>query len=359
MKLLRRSAAPRATLRLTMIAVLAVVVALLSSPTADAQPFGSWIVLDNASPGYVRIPHSSALNPTSGLTVEGWVAVPAVAPSQCRSFIGKNYLQTWWVGFCGNKLRSFVRGMTPVRDAGTIADNDWHHFAVTFNGATRCHYVDGVQVQCWAEPGGALPTNTAEVRIGSDVAWPFTPDGAINEIRLWSVGRTVSQIRSTINVPITAPQPGLVAVWARGGPADVVGTHDGMLMGDVFALTFPVTNFPCSNSSTSLCLHERFAVSVDWRTSPSNAGVGRLTPLVSDQSGVFWFFNPTNWELMVKVLNGCPLNGHWWVFSAATTNVYYRMKVLDRHAGVQKIYFNYAGPPAAAVTDTSALATCP
>jgi hypothetical protein len=32
---------------------------------------------------------------------------------------------------------------------------------------------------------------------------------------------------------------------------------------------------------------------------------------------------------MVKALNGCGLNNRYWVFSAATTNVFYRMEVLD------------------------------
>jgi len=33
--------------------------------------------------------------------------------------------------------------------------------------------------------------------------------------------------------------------------------------------------------------------------------------------------------------------------------------VFDVRAGVNKIYFNYPGPPAPAVTDTNAFATCP
>lgn len=337
---------------------LAVVLAFFLPALAHAQPYGSFIVLSNANPGYVNVPHSFALNPAGAITIEGWVAVNDPGPGQCRSIIGKNFRQSWWVGFCGDELRSFIRGQASMRQAGVLADGQWHHFAVTFNGGTRCHYVDGVAAQCWGETPGPLTASTAPVRIGSDVEWPFTPTGAINEIRLWNVSRNVSQLRTWINRPITSPQPGLVAAWTNGGPTDTVGPHDGSTVGNVSALTFPATNLPCSNSSTTLCLHGRFEASVRWRTT-SNTGVGRLTPLVSNQSGVFWFFNPTNWELMVKVLNGCPVNDRWWMFSAATTNVFYRLTVLDRHAGVQRIWFNYQGPPAPAVTDTAAFDTCP
>ena len=34
---------------------------------------------------------------------------------------------------------------------------------------------------------------------------------------------------------------------------------------------------------------------------------------------------------MAKVLNGCSINNQWWVFSAATTNVFYQLYV-DRRA---------------------------
>lgn len=349
---------PRGAVRCALVATFALVLALLLPATAGAQPYGAFLVLSNSNPGYVNVPHSFALNPVGAITIEGWVSVNDPGPSQCRSIIGKNWRQSWWVGYCGDQLRSFIRGETSMRQAGVVADGLWHHFAVTFNGATRCHYVDGVSAGCWADGAGALPASTAPVRIGSDVQWAFTPSGAINEIRLWGVSRSGSQIRTWINQPITSPQPGLIAAWTHGGPADSVGPHDGTPVGNAGALTFPVTNIPCSNTPTSLCLHGRYQVSVRWRTT-SNEGLGRLTPLVSNQSGVFWFFNASNWELMVKVLNGCVVNGHWWMFSAATTNVFYRVTVLDRHAGVQRIWFNYQGPPAPAVTDTAAFATCP
>ena len=62
---------------------------------------------------------------------------------------------------------------------------------------------------------------------------------------------------------------------------------------------------------------------------------------------------------MVKTVNACGFNNRYWAFSAGTTNVFYRLEVLDVRAGVNKIYFNYPGPPAPAVTDTAAFATCP
>jgi hypothetical protein len=76
-------------------------------------------------------------------------------------------------------------------------------------------------------------------------------------------------------------------------------------------------------------------------------------------SGIFWFFQITNWELMVKSLNGCGITQHWWLFVAGLTNVHFRLEATDVTKGETKIYFNYPGPPAPAITDTRAFATCP
>ncbi|HMB55214.1 MAG TPA: LamG domain-containing protein [Thermoanaerobaculia bacterium] len=351
---------PRRTPHVNLLLVFGCLFALMLPTVATAQPFGSWTLWDRPQTGYFQIPHDSDLNPTAQITIEGWVDLEDAGTGGCSNIVGKGFTTAWWVGICGDQLRSYLRGPagTSVRTAGDIGQTGWHHFAVTYDGSERCHYVDGREAECWAHTG-SLATNSQPVRIGSDVDFNnATPEGAINEIRLWNVARTVQQIRDTINEPLDSPEPGLVAVWSFGSGVEALGEHPGSLVGNVPALTFPVTALPCSNTATTLCLHDRFNVTIRWETA-SSSGVGSLTPLVSTQSGVFWFFNPTNWEVLVKVLNGCGVSGNWWVFTAATTNVFYRMEVFDQEAGYNKVYFNYAGPPAPAVTDTSALPTCP
>ena len=329
---------------------------VLLAGTAAAQPFGSWTLFDRSDVGnYFQIPHSPALNPTGQITIEGWVDVDdGSVTNGCSNIIGKGFSDNWWVGICGNTLRTYLSGS--ARTAGNIGAPGWHHFAVTFNGGQRCHYIDGRLAACWAQVG-PLATNTDPVRIGDDVDFHnAAPNGAINEIRLWNVARSTQQIRDTINVPLTFPRPGLVAVWANGSGTDVVGPHDGVMVGSVPALTFPVA-FGCSNTPTQLCAHNRYIVTADYESGIGNGQATRTDPSTF-RSGIFWFFNSTNWEVMVKVLNGCGINNHWWVFTAATTNVFYRMEVLDVERGRNKVYFNYAGPPAPAVTDTVAF-DCP
>lgn len=340
--------------------VFAALGALCLPAAAGAQPFGTFAVFNATTGRYLDIVSVADLNPTSAITIEAWISVSPVASQPCRSIIGKNYTQTYWIGVCGNTLRSYLKGTPSLKDGGTVPANQWTHIAVTYDGTNRIHYINGEQVAVFPETG-ALPTNSANVRIGSDAAFDFQPQGALDEIRFWNVARTVDQIRGSINVPITTVQPGLVSVWTLDGNGkDIIAGHNGGNVGGVAFLTSPVALSCGSGSSTSACLTTRFAVTIQFRD--PNTGVTGQAQVVScpnPDSALFWFFASNTWEVMVKTINACSFNGHYWAFSAATTNVFYRLEVTDVRAGVPKIYFNYPGPPAPAVTDTAAFATCP
>ena len=121
----------------------------------------------------------------------------------------------------------------------------------------------------------------------------------------------------------------------------------------------PDSTSACVPGDTSLCLNRgRFRVEVAWDTKTSS-GKGRVVPGAAADSGLFWFFGPDNWELMVKVLDGCALNGRYWVFAAATTDVHYVLTVTDTATLRTARYENPAGKPSAATTDTDAFSTCP
>jgi hypothetical protein len=344
-------------------------VLVLAAGAASAQPFGIWLQA-NGQPtlGYVNVPNSADLNPTGAFTFEAWVAISNNTTGEdCRSIAGKNYLQAWWIGQCNvggqPTLRSYLKGGGSAKNGGIIPRGVWTHVAVTSDGVTRRHYIDGELAASFPE-AGPLTTSSDPMQILSDVSWQHTPTGAIDEVRLWNVARSIADIRNNINVRITTPQAGLVGVWAfEAVSGDIVGGHGGAIAGSgVNYFTFSAILNCGSSNVNALCLNTRYSVTTQWRTNPTPGtpvdGNGKVV-VAGPDSGIFWFFSSDNWEVMVKVLNGCGLNNRYWVFSAATTNVFYRMDVFDVRAGVNKIYFNYPGPPAPAVTDVDAFATCP
>jgi hypothetical protein len=116
---------------------------------------------------------------------------------------------------------------------------------------------------------------------------------------------------------------------------------------------------PCLRTNTALCLNNgRFRVNIDWRTA-TNSGKGGVAGCPLKDSGNFYFFDPGNLEMLVKVLNACSFNNRYWVFYSAGTNVEFTLTVTDTKIPRIKQYMNPLGKPAPPVQDTSAFATCP
>lgn len=101
----------------------------------------------------------------------------------------------------------------------------------------------------------------------------------------------------------------------------------------------------------------RFQVTVnflaDFRTR-----LAKLAPGSSADTALFYFFNADNIEVQVKVLDGCALNDRFWVFTAASTDLAYTIRVEDLATNETRVYENAGGNPAVAVNDTDAFATC-
>ena len=77
------------------------------------------------------------------------------------------------------------------------------------------------------------------------------------------------------------------------------------------------------------------------------------------QPGAFFFFSPDNLEVILKALDGCGFNQHFWVFFAATTNVEFTLTVTDTETNQIREYGGPLGVAFQPITDTSAFATCP
>jgi hypothetical protein len=142
---------------------------------------------------------------------------------------------------------------------------------------------------------------------------------------------------------------------------------DAFLSGELFVNILSTTNAGgelrgqvggCLSSPTTLCLQgNRFAVTMDFDSEfEDGQAVGQRETI---DSGFFWFFRPSNIEALVKVLDGCDVNDHYWVFLAATTDVGYEVRVTDTLSGELQTYTNAQGNDAEPELDTAAFMTCP
>lgn len=297
---------------------------------ASAQPLGGYLNLNGLSGnhGYVEVPNSPALNPTQGFTFEAWVRV--TSSSGCTSLAGKGWTQTWWAGVCGTTLRSYLKGNGSAFDSGTVPANVWTHVAVTFDGSFRRHYINGVQTGERAETG-PLPTNSAALRIGSDVSWQFTPSGAIDEVRLWSVARTAAQLQANRNATLGNPTPGLIAVWSfNNNTNDSVGAYNGTLSAANAELVDPAPPVGSWLTTSSLPGYQ-FKVVISAAGSAPRVGVKEsdCVPETLCVSGAV----PGRSEVFVRVVGPRP-NGFIWpnVVKFTTAQVEVWIQKLDTGA---------------------------
>jgi ELWxxDGT repeat protein len=151
---------------------------------------------------------------------------------------------------------------------------------------------------------------------------------------------------------------GSVADTIAFGPLGAIGSN--LSTGPSAAEWEPLTEVrttvaaPCVESATRLCLQGgRFAVEAAWRDFQGNTGAGQAVPLAGGDTGYFWFFNQDNVEVVLKVLDGRPLNDKFWVFYGALSSVQYTLTVTDTQTGKVKKYENPSGR-LASVADTGA-----
>lgn len=115
------------------------------------------------------------------------------------------------------------------------------------------------------------------------------------------------------------------------------------------------TRFPWAGPRTLMLAEGRFRIQVEWQDPiGGGSGSGRAIP-DTEQSGGFWFFEPDNTELRVKVIDGREVNGHFWFFAGALSNVGYRITVTDQRTGISRTYDNPPGQ-LGSLADTRALA---
>ena len=91
----------------------------------------------------------------------------------------------------------------------TIPNNEWHHIAATYDGTTARLYVDGIEVIS-DTPSSAPLNTTQDFKIGAetenDAASPISTnffDGALQEVRIWDVALSETQIHEMMNQHIT------------------------------------------------------------------------------------------------------------------------------------------------------------
>jgi hypothetical protein len=229
-------------------------------------------------------------------------------------------------------------------------------FPITAVGQTTsqtCFYT------CVQTPNAWCGSGTATVNLLTGATSPFKA----TNFRLIEAAND-SCAGTPVTLPVEVPPGQLLAFDAAFSPqAPGQFTSTVTLSNEGFATSFifqgsTVRAF-CTASATTLCLsYGRFSVTATWATSTGQSGVANMIQ-ITDDTGVMWFFDPSELEAEVKIVDGCGLGGHYWFFAGGLTNVEVTITVTDTSTGLRQVYTNPQGTAFAPIQDTSAFSSCP
>lgn len=125
------------------------------------------------------------------------------------------------------------------------------------------------------------------------------------------------------------------------------------------ATASPAAAQTCTVDETTMCLGEggRFQVTATWANRQGQSGDARMVALTRD-SGYFTFFMESNVEGVIKVLDGCAISDHFWVFAGGLTNLRVELTVVDTLTGESVEYVNALRTVFKTVFDNRAFNTC-
>jgi subtilisin-like proprotein convertase family protein len=202
---------------------------------------------------YAATDPGSQLSITGSFTVECWVnqAVNTGAQIVIQKRLGTGatgytmYLST-------GKVAIRTNSSTRLTGATTIPTNAWTHIAATYNSSTNVFvvYVNGVADGTVTTASAAPVADSDSLRFAAGFNSPF--NGMMDEIRVWNVERSASEIAATMRLPLgesSGIYPGLVGAWrgnsvTAGSGVDEINGNTAHLNG---AASFAnLTNLPGS-----------------------------------------------------------------------------------------------------------------
>ena len=184
----------------------------------DATPANHSSLLFDGVGDFAQIPGTAAISSLAEVTVEAWVK-PMGAGSTRTSILekplarGSQFLmyresdarlfgETWGIG-SGTNPSTSAQAALPV---GT-----WSHIALTFRNGTLVIYVNGNLVGSSAS--AQMSTALNDLLIGKSVDTTASFNGAIDELRIWNIARSQTELQNNRSVLLQGNEPHLVGYW--------------------------------------------------------------------------------------------------------------------------------------------------
>ncbi|NOG84533.1 MAG: PKD domain-containing protein [Planctomycetes bacterium] len=173
----------------------------------------------NGVDDYVEVSDSESLR-ISNYTVEVWIKPNGVPNEAWKGIVGKpgRNFNIWLnsAGYIHHRFHtsSWWNSGAPDTPSGLITWDEWNHIAITNDGTTARTYINGVE-QASGPSGGDQIIDRTSLIIGKnlDGSGGSHFDGLIDDVRIWNVARTATEIANNKDAELTGSESGLVGYW--------------------------------------------------------------------------------------------------------------------------------------------------
>jgi len=156
-------------------------------------------------------------------------------------------------------IDTWADGINPITiNSGTTPSvNTWHHIAYVFDGTNQILYIDGTAVATVATSGTL--TSSTSFSSGLVIGARYTQgtqytNSAFDDVRIWNVARTPTEITNNMNISLTGNETGLLAYYRFEDGLGSSTVTD--LTGNGHTLTFnnmdPATDWIVASSPVSI-----------------------------------------------------------------------------------------------------------
>ncbi|MBN1998467.1 T9SS type A sorting domain-containing protein [candidate division KSB1 bacterium] len=166
--------------------------------------------------------------------------------------------------------------------------NQWHHVAVRrfeeTAGVFRTNiFLDGVKCASSSTHANfALPAVTDPLLLGNNLSGGRSVNGYIDEIRLWTTGRTDAEIANTRGTSLTGAEPGLFACYSLD---EALGTQ---IFGDLQLTGLALLRGTNDTAETEDPQHVASSAPIGYKLIYPNGGGGEPALVIGNPLTVLW-----------------------------------------------------------------------
>ncbi len=162
---------------------------------------------------YVTLTNENNFDFTNQMTVEFWMN-SNVMPEQWDALVAKGD-NSWRVALTSAGTVAFAgsNAFSDFYSTTSVTDGNWHHVAVTYDGANAKIYIDG-SLESQLAGTANINNSTYAVSLGENLQMPgryYT--GNMDELRIWNTSRTIDQINASKNCELQGNETGLIAYY--------------------------------------------------------------------------------------------------------------------------------------------------